>query len=566
VLASASRYRARHDGSVTNSPTAALIPAGVVRGRNGAVASPHHLATQAGIAMLRAGGSAVDAAIATNAALAVVAGHSCGLGGDAFWLIWDANHERVTALNGSGRSGSGASIDAAAAAGFTAMPERGPWSITVPGAVHSWGVAHERHGVLPWADILAPAADLADAFPASAGWLDAIQRSAGIFGTTGDWARTYRPDARARSVGQVVRLPALAQTLRMLAEEGASAAYSGSIAASTAAYFAASGVPVSAADLAAHRSDWGDAIAVDYRGVTSLSHAPNSVGVTALQTLGIMARFDAPAADAYDGQGWADSDWVHVGLESSRLALHDRDAWVTDLLAMPSGWSEAMLSDAELDALAARIDPGRAMVVPRGTLPRGGGTVYLTTADRWGNVVSLLESNYQGFGSGLVDPATGISFQDRGAFFRLDPHHPNALAPGKRTAHTLAPGMLLRGGKPWIAHGAMGGEIQPQVFAQFVSAVVDAGADVATAVAAPRWAALMREQHGPADRTVLESRSSPALGSGLSGLGHRVELVGPFAAVMGHAHAIEVIRDDAGDTVSFAAASDPRSEGAAVAW
>ncbi len=201
-----------------------------------------------------------------------------------------------------------------------------------------------------------------------------------------------------------------------------------------------------------------------------------------------------------------------------------------------------------------------------GSLPAGGGTVYITATDQWGNAVSLLESNYQGFGSGLVDPKTGIAFHDRGAFFRLDPGHPNALAPGKRPAHTLAPGMLLRDGAPWIVHGSMGGEIQPQVFAQLVSAVVDGKADVATAVAAPRWAAMMRAQHGPADLTELESRVPETVATELSEKGHDVVMREPWASSMGHAHAIEIVRDENGDVVSYAAAADPRSEGSAAAW
>lgn len=563
---SASSCRCGHDEAVTAQREAATTPARTVRGRQGAVASPHHLASGAGLATLRAGGSAVDAAIATNAALAVVAGHSCGLGGDAFWIIWDALSEEARTLNGSGRSGSAATPEAAAAAGHRVMPERGPWSVTVPGAVHSWGVAHERHGRLPWSELFGPAIELADSFPASAGWLDAVERGVAVFGADGDWARTYRPDDRARRPGQSVRLPALASTLRTIAAEGATTAYGGSIAASTSAYLASQGVPISADDLAAHASEWGLPLEIGYRGVTSLSHAPNSVGVTALQTLGMLARFEPPQADAYDGRGWADASWVHLGLEASRLALLERDAYVTDPLAMPDGAVEQMLSTSALDTLAGRIDPHRAAPTQAGTLPGGGGTVYLTTADARGNLVSLIESNYQGFGSGLVDPATGIAFQDRGAFFRLDPGHVNVLAPHKRPAHTLAPGLLLRDGRPWIAHGSMGGEIQPQVFAQFVSAVVDAGSDVATAVAAPRWASMMRRQHGPAELTLLESRMRPDVAGRLTALGHQVEDIEPWASIIGHAHAIEVVRDTAGEIDSFAAGSDPRSEGAALAW
>ncbi len=542
------------------------MPARPLRGRHGAVASPHHLATAAGMLVLRTGGSAVDAAIATNAALAVVAGHSCGLGGDAFWIIWDATANAAVTLNGSGRAGSGASIAGARQAGHTAMPARGPWSVTVPGGVHSWGEAHRRFGRLDWRFLLTPAIDLASGFPASHGWIDAIERSATVFGTAGDWARVYRPTDRAVHPGDIVRLPALERTLRSLFDEGADALYTGSLAGLTATYFESQGVPIVAADLAAHQSDWGVPLSIDYRGFTALSHEPNSVGVVALQTLAMLGRFPAPASAGFDGRGWADADWIHLGLEASRLALAERDAHVTDALHMAPGEVDEMLSDAHLDELAARIDPRRTMPLRPGSLPAGGGTVYIAATDQWGNAVSLLESNYQGFGSGLVDPATGIAFHDRGAFFRLDPRHPNALAPGKRPTHTLAPGMLLRGGAPWIVHGSMGGEIQPQIFAQLVSAVVDGKSDVATAVAAPRWAAMMRTQHGPADLTELESRLPPSVATVLSEKGHDVVMREPWASSMGHAHAIEIVRDEKGDVVSFAAAADPRSEGSAAAW
>ncbi len=516
--------------------------------------------------MLRTGGSAVDAAIATNAALAVVAGHSCGLGGDAFWLIWDAESGTAVTLNGSGRAGSGASIDALTREGHATMPERGRWSITVPGGVHSWGEAHRRFGRLDWRFLLTPAIELASGFPASVGWLDAIERSAMVFGSDGDWARVYRPDDRAGRPGDVVRSPALEATLRTLFAEGADSPYSGSIAAATATYFETRGVPITAADLAAHSSDWGTPLSIDYRDATALTHPPNSVGVVALQTLGMLQRLGMPRPADFDGQGWADADWIHFGLEASRLGLAERDAHVTDLSHMPDGVVDAMLSSEHLDALAARVDRSRAMPTRPGTLPAGGGTIYIATTDRQGNAVSLLESNYQGFGSGLVDPETGIAFHDRGAFFRLDPRHPNALAPGKRPTHTLAPGMLLRNGRPWIVHGSMGGEIQPQVFAQFVSAVVDGGADVATAVAAPRWAAMMRSQHGPPDLTELESRVHPGIPEALAAKGHDVMMREPWTSSMGHAHAIEIVRDASGTIASFAAGSDPRSEGSAAAW
>ncbi len=554
-------------GRISPRRIPAQMPVPLARGVNGAVASPHHLATSAGLAILRAGGSSVDAAIATNAALAVVAGHSCGLGGDAFWLIGDPVSGEVVALNGSGRSAAGATSVAAAAAGLRLMPERGPWTVTVPGAVDSWGVAHRRFGRLAWAEILAPAVELADGFPASDGWVAAVERGAAAFGATSDWARSYRPHGRPWRPGEHVRLPALRETLRMIAAEGPAILYTGALARQAVTYLEGAGSPIRLGDLATHRSDWGMPISTTYRGWTSLSHPPNSCGVVALETLAILDHLEPPPATAFDGLGVADARWVHLGLEASRIALVDRDRWLTDLEHMEPGSLEQLLDRDRAKALAATIDPDRASPLTPSPLPGGGGTVYLCTADRDGGTVSLIESNYAGFGSGLVDPATGIAYQNRGAFFRLEPGHANSLAPAKGTLHTLTPGMLLWDGVPRIIHGSMGGEIQPQVFAQVVSAIVDGKADVATAVGAPRWAADVPRHLGGATRTVLEARYRPEVVAGLRERGHDPEVIDPWSSSMGHAHAIEIIRvgSDAPSS-TFAAAADPRSEGLPGAW
>jgi gamma-glutamyltranspeptidase len=518
-------------------------------GRRGAVASPQYMASEAGLATLRAGGSAVDAAIATNAALAVVAAHSCGLGGDAFWLVWDGSG--LHGLNGSGASGAGATLEAARAAGLgAAMPPRGAWTVTVPGAIHSWGEAHARFGRLPWADLLWPAVALADGFPATDGWSGAVERSAQVFGTDGDWAQTFRPHGRAWRQGERVTMPALAGTLRVLAEEGPSVAYSGRLADRAADYLASRGSPLQREDFRAHRSDWTDPISVGYRGFTSVSLPPNSSGPTALELLGLLERFE-PGQDP--------ARWVHIGLEAARIALADRERYLTDARDMPPEAMELLLDARRLDQLAQRIDPDR-LGAPPNAPAHGGGTIYLATADGEGTMVSLLQSNFAGFGSGLVDPATGIGYQNRGAFFSLEPDHVNVLAARKRTVHTLAPGMLLRDGRPWIAHGSMGGEIQPLIFAQLVSALVDRGHDIASALDAPRWAtahALGSDDH---DLAVVEARLPTRVVDGLRSRGHRVEQVEAYSSAMGHCHAIEARSD------GYVAASDPRVEGAALAW
>ncbi len=256
------------------------------------------------------------------------------------------------------------------------------------------------------------------------------------------------------------------------------------------------------------------------------------------------------------------------------VTLAERERWLTDPEAMAPGTLEAMLSPVRAAELAASIDPWHARPSMAIDGPAGGGTIYLATADRWGGVVSLIESNYLGFGSGLVDPETGIGYQNRGASFSLDPTHANVLAPHKRPMHTLSPGMLFRDGRPWVVHGSMGGEVQPQIFAQVVSALVDGGVDVAMAVAAPRWAADVPDHHAPPSLTVLETRYHPEVVEGLQARGHDVLQRSAFDPGMGHAHAIELLHDSAsgsadaepGAPTGFAAATDPRSEGAPAVW
>ncbi len=548
----------------------ALVPAVAVRGTHGAVTSAHALASQAGIGILRSGGSAVDAAIATNAALAVVTSYMCGLGGDAFWLIWTPGGG-LEALNGSGRSAATATPAAARAAGLERMPLRGPWTVTVPGAVRSWGDAHERHGRLAWRALLEPAIDLAAGFPASPAWSATIERAAATFGTDSDWARVFRPHGRPWRAGEAVRLPALAGTLRRLADEGPGDVYEGDLARRAATYLEAHGSPLRAADLAAHRSDWASPIRTTYRGIETASHPPNSSGAVALELLQVLDALDAPDAAAFGPHGISDPRWVHLQLEAARLAIADRDALLSDPETMPPDALARLLDRRHAAQLAARIDPAGVLPPRPIDAPVAGGTIYLAAADASGMAVSLIESNYAGFGSGLVDPETGIAYQNRGAFFSLDPAHANVLAPRKRTMHTLTPGMLLRDGRPWVVHGSMGGEIQPQVFAQFVSAVVDGGRSVADAVAAPRFAADPETHYAPPAVSRLEGGMLPGVGRALAEMGHRVAWTEPLSGAFGHEHAIEFVHDDEGadpadPPVSFVATADPRSEGAPAAW
>jgi gamma-glutamyltranspeptidase/glutathione hydrolase len=537
------------------------------------VVAPHHLATTAGLAILRAGGSAVDAAIATNAVLAVVQPQHCGIGGDAFWLIWDQAAGRQVALNGSGRSA--ASIDSAAlrARGHDRVPFRGPLSITVPGAVRSWGDAHARYGRLTRDAILAPAIELArGGIAASTAFIGAVEGFAAIAEALGEaghgFASVLRPHGRAWRPGEHVRFPALASTLETLARDGFDAFYEGDLADGQARTLGALGSPITVDDLRAHRSTWGEPISLDYRGVRVTTHPPNSSGIVALTLLGILAQLEAPEPSAFGERGVRDARWIHLGLEAAKLAMADRDAHLTDPEARDIP-IETLLHRARLAALAAMIDPDHAAQPVPATNPPGGDTVYMATVDAAGNAVSLIESNWAGFGSGVVDPDSGVHYQNRGSFFSLDPGHANVLAPRKRTLHTLLPGMLFRAGQaaPWIVVGSMGGDVQPQIHAQFVSAVVDGGLDIGTAVAAPRWSVEPPELLTPPTEVHLEPRHEPGIAEALRARGHDLHPTAAFDDALGHEHAIELV--DGGPARpdgSLAATTDPRSEGLPALW
>jgi gamma-glutamyltranspeptidase/glutathione hydrolase len=552
-------------------PTRLTVPVPIARGRRGAVVAPHHLATSAGLHVLADGGNAVDAAIATNAVLAVVMPSACGIGGDAFWLIWDAAERRQLALNGSGRAPAAADPEVLRTRGLAHLPIRGGLSITVPGAARSWGDAHERFGRLDRPRLLEPAIELADdGFPAWEGFIDAVERTADWvgrdLGAAGrPWLATYQPAGRAWREGEIVRLPALAATLRRLATDGFDALYEGDIARSLARTLDAAGSAIKADDLATHESTWTEPISTAYRGTIVTTHPPNSQGVVALEILNILETFEPPGVSIFDGGG-GDARWVHLGIEASKLAMADRDANLTDPAFRDIPLAR-LLDKTYAAEQAERIDPRKAAAPVRATSPVSGGTIYLAVVDGDGNAVSLIESNYMGFGSGILDPETGVHFHNRGSYFSLDPDHPNVLEPGKRPLHTLMPGMLLRPGpsgelQPWVVVGSMGGDAQPQIHAQVVSGLVDGGLDVQQAVSAPRWFVEPDEHFAPP----IEVRIEPRFGAGvldeLRVMGHPLTETAPFHPLLGHCHAIELVDGGpAADGGSLAAATDPRSAG-----
>jgi gamma-glutamyltranspeptidase/glutathione hydrolase len=493
-------------------------------------------------------------------------GSACGIGGDAFWLIWDPVRREQVALNGSGRAPAAADAAALRARGHRTLPFRGPLAITVPGAVRSWRDAHDRYGRLSRGDVLARAIVLAtDGFPAWDGFIASVEATAPIvareLGGDSGWAAVYRAAGRPWRPGERVRLPALAATLSRIADAGWDDFYEGDTAERQARGLAAVGSAIAATDLREHASTWNAPISTTYRGTTVTTHRPNSQGLVALEILNVLEGFEPPPAAVFDGGHGADTRWVHLGLEAAKLAMADRDAHLTDpeFHDIPL---DRLLDKAHAADLGRRIDPRRATPAAASRAPRGGGTIWLGVVDGGGMAVSLIESNYAGFGSGVVDPATGIGYQNRGAYFSLDEDHPNVLAPRKRTLHTLMPGMLFRDGVPWIVVGSMGGDAQPQIHAQVVSSFVDGGVDVGTAVGQPRWFAEPEEHFGPPDTVRAEPRFRDGVLDELAAMGHPMKPVRPFDSFLGHCHAIEFV--DGGPAVtggSLAAATDPRSAG-----
>ena len=514
----------------------------------GMVVTPHPLATEAGVAALRAGGTAVDAAVAANAMLAVVYCNACGLGGDAFALVWDPAEGELHGFNGSGRSPAALTIDAVRGAGHDAMPQRGPLTINVPGAVDAWSQLLDRFGRRSLADAVLPAAHTAD-------------EGYALTEITARAIRTALPtfDEAPRAVfegsgeaGDRFRQPLLAATLRAIADGGRDAYYTGHIGAEIVRAVRAAGGVLEAEDLAAHRGDWVEPISTTYHGVEVATIPPNSQGITALIALNVLATLDWPMGAPVSAER------LHAQIEAVKVAWSERDRCVADPergLADPS----VLLSEDHAHWLASRLSPGEAnRFVP--TNPPGGGTVYLCAADTDGMLVSLIESNYMGFGSGIMGGSTGIMLQNRGAYFSLDPDHPNALAPRARTLHTLMPGMLLRDGVAEVALGAMGGDGQPQTMVQLVTGLVDDGLDPQALVDRPRWVASTEGPGQPLGPVSIESDGAePDTVAALERLGHEVALVEPKRPMMGWAQMIRRRPDG-----SYDGGADPRADSLAA--
>jgi gamma-glutamyltranspeptidase/glutathione hydrolase len=525
----------------------------VTMAQHGLVAAPHYLAAQTGLDMLKAGGSAVDAAIAANAVLQVVYPFVVGLGGDLFALGFDARTSQVYGLNGSGRAPQAATIERYRSLGYERMPRYGIHSVTVPGCASGWGMLMERYGRLGLARVLAPAIGYAeDGFPVGPDLHRALTLWNGAPQTHDSWRRNFLPTGAIPPAGSVARAPHLARTLRAIAADGPAAFYQGAVAAQIAAFFAREGGLIAGEDLAAHYGDWVEPLAVEFAGYQIHELPPNTQGITALQMLGITGPLPLGAEPLAP-------ETIHLAVEAKKLAFADRAAYLTDPEAMHVRPGD-LIAPEYLSLRRALIDPQRvAATVAPGVL--SGDTIYLCAADGDGNVVSLIQSNYRGFGSGYVVDETGIALQNRGSSFSLTPAAANALAPGKRPLHTLIPSLATRAGKPAVVFGAMGGDGQPQTHLQVYTALARFGLNIQAAIEMPRWV------HGadePGEPEVLwvENRYPRATIEALQALGHTVVEVSAWNPLMGYAQGIVV--DGERDVLHGGA--DPRAESAAVGW
>jgi gamma-glutamyltranspeptidase/glutathione hydrolase len=527
-----------------------------VYGTRGMVATSQPLASQAGLQILMQGGNAADAAIAAAAALNVTEPTSTGLGGDCFALYYEAATGKVTALNGSGRAPQALTLDRVRADGFAeGLPPFHAHTITVPGACAGWVDLIERHGTLPLWDILAPAVRLAEeGFPVAPITAFYWERGAPRLSDNAPGGQELLLNGRAPRAGELMRNPTLGRTLRAISEGGKEAYYNGAIAQKIAAAIQAQGGVMAADDLAAHRSTWEEPISTVYQGIRLFECPPNGQGLAALLTLNILAQFELPSEAL-------SVERLHLLIESLRLAFADT-AWVVADPATHPAPLKGLLDMQYARQRAALIKPKTATLdQQRGVPVAGSDTVYLSVVDGQGNACSFINSNYMGFGTGIVPEGTGFSLQNRGHNFSLNPDHPNVLAPGKRPYHTIIPAMATRDADAslYACYGVMGGFMQPQGHVQVLLALLD-GLDPQAALDRPR---LCIEDGTAGGIVALEEGIPLAVMGQLSEMGHRVRPVsGQERAIFGRGQVI--LRDPASGVLC--AGSDPRADGCAMAF
>ncbi|MEO8521370.1 MAG: gamma-glutamyltransferase [Acidobacteriota bacterium] len=531
----------------------------VVMARNGLIATSQPLASAAGLRVLQQGGNAFDAAVTAAAVLAVVEPTMNGAGGDLFALVYDAKAKQVRALNASGRAPARATPDEFHRRGLDAIPYRGELSVSVPGVVDGWAELLARYGTIPLSRALEPAIGYArDGYAVSEIIANQWKDAEPLLARDSAAAATFLPGGHSPAAGEVFSNPDLAATLEQIARGGRDAFYKGPIAKAIADDMRQRHGLLTEADFAANHPDWVEPISTTYRGYDVLELPPNTQGVVALEMLNILEGFDLRA------MGQNSAAYLHLLVEAKRMAFADRDAWLADAGSVPAAALTRMLSKdyaaerrKQFDADHAAADyqplslPGSSQI-PEEHPQAHGDTIYMTVADRDGNVVSLIQSIFEAFGSGIVAGRTGIVLHNRGALFTLQPGHPNIIAPGKRPFHTLVPAMVLKDRRPWLSFGVMGGDMQPQGHVQVLLNLIDFGMNIQEAGEAPRF------RHSAAG-LALESAISPEARFGLSRRGHSiVTQIGMFGGFQG------ILFDQRSGVMM--GGSDPRKDGLAIGY
>jgi gamma-glutamyltranspeptidase/glutathione hydrolase len=541
-------------------------------GCSGAAGSAHPLATLAAIETLKRGGSAVDAAIAANACLGFLEPTSAGLGGDCFAMIWDPKLNKVVSLAGSGRSPKSLTLETVRArAKNGAIPPLGAVSISTPGALDAWWTMHQRYGSLKWSQLFEPAIHLAESgvpvpqiIAAYIGRnLNNFQRPGSGVEEVANALHTYAPAGSAPKEGEVFRNPDLARTYRLVAKGGRDAFYAGPIARTIDAYFKRIGGWLGYEDLRDQHAEWLEPLSTTYRGVEVLAMAANTQGLATLQMLNILETFDLR------GMGFQSAASIHAQVEAKRLAYEDRARYYADphFAKIPVEW---LKSKQYAQQRAKLIDFGKILTpIHPGEAPSHGDTTYFTVSDANGMMVSMIQSNFRGMGSGLVADGLGFMFQDRGQLFSLQDGHPNIYQPGKRPFQTIIPGFALKDGRPWMSFGVMGGDMQPQGQSQIIINRVDYGLDIQAAGDSPRWHHEGSSQSMGEDLPGLDPKGTLRLESGIP-VATRLALaqmgwpIGVSDGGFGRYECIEA-RTSGGARV-YAAASEMRADGMALAY
>ena len=510
--------------------------------KNGMVASAHQLASACGASTLSKGGNVVDAAIATSAALCVVQNNSCGLGGDTFVLL--KFEGKVMELNGSGRAAEAATIDFFENGGYSSIPEKGPLScLTVPGLVHAWGEL-TRYASMDLSDLLDPAIKFAErGVPLNKKYVESISASIKSLGAYDNWRKLFTPDGKVPEPGFILKQKELAESLKLIASKGVQTFYNGELAEKISRGVKEAGGLLDSEDLKNHASTWNNPISTDYRGTKIYETSPNSQAATVLLWLNMLERYDlSEIANKQDEvQG--------LLVETCLKAYAERAKWIADPSFVPFP-SEFVSKEHAMEVLDSTENWSRSKIPSDDR----GDTTYFAVADRDGNCVSMIQSNYMGFGSGIVPRGTGLVLHNRGTYFSLDRSHHNSLAPMKRTFHTLCASLGDRSGETLFALGTMGGDIQPQVQVQLLTKVLDFGVDLQKAISAPRW--IMPS-------TIYEQQSTIFFEKGLVPSqripGHlKIKQLGGLSSLAGHANAVYFARE------GIFGAADPRCDGAAV--